>query len=317
MCKPASEGGQRCAAHTRKALVKAREALAADPTAYEAVLTAEAEHASTPAGRKELEAEYLAAESPVTRADLREALRRGDEIRERARAAAAAVQARRPPRGFAEALDPDLEFELDAPDDGDGMDMPIFSGTASTVAARLVPGTYRGTTADGRRVRVEVNPMGARVFEEHVSQVEADAFAPGIELEYQGVRTTIVSGPETVKDQFGRDMMQFRARRADTGAEGTMMFGSGGVAKVAPLTAEERAKVYGPEFQNAVNTARENIPVMQRVVDQAYWNETRILLLPSGHVGAFGAHAWDVPAAAPPGRVVGSVDLDGNVTRLA
>lgn len=120
MCKPASEGGQRCAANTRKALAKAKAASAAAELNYreasvedqplarlaslgqaraattEALFHAMVEHASTPSGRREYEADLAKAQADgdgfaVTQAS--GVLLRGAELRERNKAVAGAVKA--------------------------------------------------------------------------------------------------------------------------------------------------------------------------------------------------------------------------------
>jgi hypothetical protein len=177
MCKSEAEGGQRCAAHTRKALAKAIERRDRDPrpSTYDGVRAAEAEHASTSAGRREFEQRL--ANPRLDWADqyaLKKTLARGAEIRERnlavqdalrdqvAQASTSAVTA---PEGFREVTDPTFEFDVNAPD-GDGYEMPVYSGTAAGALRRLKPGTYDGLGYDGNPVQVIVGKSAARVFTE-------------------------------------------------------------------------------------------------------------------------------------------------------
>ena len=85
MCKPTNEGGQRCVAHTRAALKKAQAAYNQDPTnplREDAYLTAQAQFASTPTGKRELEAAAAALdENSAERANLERALARGETVR--------------------------------------------------------------------------------------------------------------------------------------------------------------------------------------------------------------------------------------------
>jgi hypothetical protein len=94
MCKPIEEGGQRCATHTRKALRQAKAAYGREASLphWDAVAEAYSQHASTPSGRKEVEAELVGAPaaSPHTMR-LQASLERGEVLRERNQAAAAAV----------------------------------------------------------------------------------------------------------------------------------------------------------------------------------------------------------------------------------
>ena len=89
MCRPRSEGGQRCATHTRKALVKAKAVHAARrlPETYDEIQAARVQHGATRAGRRELEAELAATESSIIARDLRDALDGADQLQAQRRAA--------------------------------------------------------------------------------------------------------------------------------------------------------------------------------------------------------------------------------------
>lgn len=98
MCKPASEGGQRCVAHTRPALNKATRRYREDPSVgnYNALQFARAAYASTPTGQRDLATELTTAEpGSETALDIEAALRRGAQVRERNKAVAAAMREHR------------------------------------------------------------------------------------------------------------------------------------------------------------------------------------------------------------------------------
>jgi hypothetical protein len=100
MCKPQSQGGQRCAAHTRGPWEAAEAAYVDRPSARNALTLREArvEHASTPTGRRELE-DRLTSVHPMSpeAEELNEALTRGALLREKNKAMAdALVAAARP-----------------------------------------------------------------------------------------------------------------------------------------------------------------------------------------------------------------------------
>jgi hypothetical protein len=97
VCKPANEGGQRCASHTRRALNRAIDAFEAfaGPETFDAIQHARAEYAATPSGARRLtrRLDSLAPNAPEA-IDLSEALRRGASIRERNAEVAALRKAR-------------------------------------------------------------------------------------------------------------------------------------------------------------------------------------------------------------------------------
>lgn len=119
MCKPASQGGQRCASHTRKAVAAATERYEAAKEAVanateqmtigehedmmverrdagHALFQAQVEHASTPTGQRELRAalgEAEAAGDGLASMQASGLLQRGEELRERNKAIADAIKA--------------------------------------------------------------------------------------------------------------------------------------------------------------------------------------------------------------------------------
>lgn len=144
MCKPTSEGGQRCAAHTRKAVSKAQTAYAnanarfqfsssANPDKYQAALTArrdahqawivaQIEHASTTAGRAEYAAELRAAQTNLSAFHIEkftDLLAKGDALRERNQAVAAAVKTATVKKAAAAPKPTPSEVTLDQIEPGD------------------------------------------------------------------------------------------------------------------------------------------------------------------------------------------------------
>jgi hypothetical protein len=118
MCKPQSEGGQRCAAHTRTAMLQATDQFDRTNSLddYDRLQAARADHASTPSGRREFQVR-LEALTPTSgeAIDLQQALRRGELIRERNTAVAAALKPSAPAQSpFERAQDPATSWqELD------------------------------------------------------------------------------------------------------------------------------------------------------------------------------------------------------------
>lgn len=51
----------------------------------------------------------------------------------------------------------------------------------------------------------------------------------GDRFRYCGTEVEVIGEPSDCRDRFGRPLRQIRGRRSDTGAEGSMMFGPGGV----------------------------------------------------------------------------------------
>jgi hypothetical protein len=68
--------------------------------------------------------------------------------------------------------------------------------------------------------------------------IAADDFKIGTQILVTSTGTdvlvTILRDAEPCKDQFGRDMRKFWARREDTKQEGFMIFGPNGTARAAP-----------------------------------------------------------------------------------
>ena len=169
MCKPQSEGGQRCAYHTRKALTAAAVEYHAAPTEakHEALQEALADHASTPTGKKELQAELaLLWPGSAEALDRREALRRGEQIRERNAAVRDAVRAAKP---------------------------------------------------------------GAQPSD----HLNAETLEPGDRFSLRGANVVVLGEKEPWTDPFGRAMFRYWSRREDTGQEGYVPFGPGGVVSRA------------------------------------------------------------------------------------
>lgn len=57
----------------------------------------------------------------------------------------------------------------------------------------------------------------------------ASTLKAGETIAYRGTQVEILRDAEPCKDTLGREMFHFWARRLDTGAEGWLMFGEGGV----------------------------------------------------------------------------------------
>lgn len=62
--------------------------------------------------------------------------------------------------------------------------------------------------------------------------VPFDTLKPGDAFVMRGIPCVVMKPHEECKDLFGREMSRFWAYRADTGAEGWVMYGPGGVVEV-------------------------------------------------------------------------------------
>jgi hypothetical protein len=63
----------------------------------------------------------------------------------------------------------------------------------------------------------------------------ADDLRPGVRFKYNGHPVEILRDREQRKDRFGRELDSWWSRRIDTGDEGYVSLGPGGVMRVEPL----------------------------------------------------------------------------------
>jgi hypothetical protein len=338
MCKPQDQGGQRCAAHTRKALAVAVEKheKAGTPASYDALMAARAEHASTPSGRKEfLKALAEPGVTGGTRAALETALDRGARLRDKNQAVRDAVRAAAPTQAA-------------APAGAEPLPGPVE-------AMGLVPGSrfsQQGinTTVLGQREPFR-DPFGREMFQVMARREDTGAegwvrfgpdgsFSPpipvGVPAGYEAADPSIEFDLD-FPDGVGNDPHEMpafsgtaeRAHRtlipgtydgtAHDGWPVRVVIGADGATayrKQFPAGVD----VDSPEFQYAVKTAQSNLPIKKAMTREEYWDDYRIVRKSNGRMAVYDAGAWEKPSeqpmlpwSPPTGEIVATVTLGGDV----
>lgn len=64
--------------------------------------------------------------------------------------------------------------------------------------------------------------------------LQAKDLKPGVRFKYRGAEVEVLKPKEKTKDRFGREMDSWWCRRSDTGTEGYVILGPGGVIHAEP-----------------------------------------------------------------------------------